>query len=69
MNLSDYPTPLTDAALAEGLTADSAYAFMRDLERKLAMCRDALRSLRTSARISGDSGKLKFIEHVLGQTK
>lgn len=44
--LTDYPTPLTDAARADSIgyfscstvTADHA----RDLERKLAMCRDAL---------------------------
>lgn len=45
MNLNDYPTPLTDAAIkkhGDEFTGHMARNFARDLERKLALCRDAL---------------------------
>lgn len=48
-NLEEYETPETDAELERSLRACHSYScgpdFARDLERKLAMCRDALREL------------------------
>lgn len=49
MNLIDYPTPLTDA-IHEGrrdryLGGTVPFEFAADLERKLALCREALQKI------------------------
>ena len=41
--LHEYETPLTDGAERECVLDSQLLDFARDLERKLALCRDALR--------------------------
>ena len=51
--LDEYPTPLTDAS---GIWISVAFA--RDLERKLAICRDALKAIsKYHVMQSHDAGK------------
>jgi hypothetical protein len=54
MKLTDYPTPLTDEAIYPMNQIDVVFPdFARDLERKLAKCREALDiMLNTSAEMA-----------------
>jgi len=56
MKLEDYPTPMTDAVLARLVDSSSGGCceavvlhLARDLERKLALCRDALNEIHQSS--------------------
>ena len=70
MNIEDYPTPLTDAVDSENEDFDVVYARMTslasDLERKLAMCRDALSGF---AATSSSSRVRRDAKQTLEETK
>jgi hypothetical protein len=72
MNLEDYPTPLTDSAIEETAFENKnhphtdwvAAFFARDLERKLALAREALTQISNACVMkSKDSGECITAEH------
>lgn len=57
--LHEIPTPLTDAFYNDvrSVSAPSISDFARDLERKLALCRDALERIQRNAEIAERQGR------------
>jgi hypothetical protein len=65
--LHEYETPLTDGAERECVLDSQLLDFARDLERKLALCRDALREAISER---NDSAMVEFIcKEALSETE
>lgn len=70
MKLSDYPTPITDAAEAEDNGNPAiAYELCRGMERKLAMCRDELENCSDRFRDAEDDKGFRHTIETLKKTE